>query len=323
MEKLISVIIPIYMVEAYLEECLDSVINQTYKNLEIILIDDGSLDSCGIICDSYARKDERVKVVHQDNSGLAAARNAGMDIMTGSYFAFVDSDDILHPKYIETLYSLISRYNADLSMCGISQFKDGGSPHLIGDTNPEQISIMNENEFAYGFLNEYTMPYTVTWNKLYKSEKFSNLRFKNHKFEDSYFLAEYLLLGVSCAKTNKQLYFYLKRSNSISSQRDIKYYLDSIHVSTIQYDILKDRYGSDFRNKLFCGILKHISRLSADVYWNKSKDEAQKFYRVWLEFYSKNRQVIPNKKENLKILLYRYFPILYYRLVKKGIHTVF
>jgi glycosyltransferase involved in cell wall biosynthesis len=311
------------MVEAYLEECLDSVINQTYKNLEIILIDDGSSDSCGIICDSYARKDERVKVVHQDNSGLAAARNAGMDIMTGSYFAFVDSDDILHPKYIETLYSLISKYNTDLSMCEISIFSEGESHHFSYETDSESILIMNEDEFAYGFLCDYTMPYSVSWNKLYKKDKFDNLRFKNVKFEDSYFLADYLLLGVSCVKTNKHLYLYRKRSNSISSQRDIKYYYDSIHVSIDQFDILKDRYGSDFRTKFFCGILKRISRLAADIYWNRSKEDAKKFYDVWIKFYAQNRITIPNKKENIKILIYRYSPILYYHLVKDQIYTVF
>ena len=120
---LISVIIPIYNVEQYLKECLESVINQTYRNLEIILVDDGSKDKSGKICDEYKNKDERIKVVHKENGGLSDARNAGMKIATGKYIQFIDSDDFIDKDMIETLYNLIIENEADISMCSNYYFK--------------------------------------------------------------------------------------------------------------------------------------------------------------------------------------------------------
>ena len=118
MDDLISIIIPVYRVEKYLEECLNSVINQTYANLEIILIDDGSPDRCGQICDEYAKKDERIEVIHQENQGVSNARNHGIEMAKGKYITFIDSDDYLEQDYIKYLYDEITKFNADISICG-------------------------------------------------------------------------------------------------------------------------------------------------------------------------------------------------------------
>ena len=117
---LISVIIPIYQVEKYIKTCIDSIIHQTYFNLEIILVDDGSLDNCGTICDNYLSQDSRIKVIHKKNGGLSDARNVAIDIANGEYITFIDSDDFVSPNHINTLYSLICKYRVTLS---ISQFK--------------------------------------------------------------------------------------------------------------------------------------------------------------------------------------------------------
>lgn len=115
----ISVIIPIYNVEAFLERCLNTVCGQSYKNLEIILVDDGSSDNCLKICKEFADKDDRIKVIHQSNQGVSAARNTGLDMATGDYIAFVDSDDYIHTEMYERLYSLLKKYDADMSACFI------------------------------------------------------------------------------------------------------------------------------------------------------------------------------------------------------------
>ena len=115
---MISVIVPVYKVEPYLHKCLDSILSQTYQNLEIILVDDGSPDRCGAICDEYAQKDPRVKVIHKENGGIATARNAGMRIAAGDYWMFVDSDDWLEADAISNLYQLLAEYNADLAIGG-------------------------------------------------------------------------------------------------------------------------------------------------------------------------------------------------------------
>lgn len=117
MEKCVSVIVPIYNVEPYLKRAVDSIIDQTYSRLEIILVDDGSPDSCGKICDDYAKKDNRIKVIHKANGGLSDARNAGLDIATGDYIAFVDSDDYIAEDFVKTLLAELEKHDADVSMC--------------------------------------------------------------------------------------------------------------------------------------------------------------------------------------------------------------
>ncbi len=124
MNDLVSVIIPIYKVEPYIRECLDSVINQTYRNLEIILVDDGSPDGCPKICDEYAENDSRIKVVHKENGGLSDARNKGLDVASGEYITFVDSDDVVHKAYVEFLYDNLKKTNSDVSVCQSVSFRD-------------------------------------------------------------------------------------------------------------------------------------------------------------------------------------------------------
>ena len=114
---LISVIVPVYQVEQYLDRCVSSILEQTYDHLEVILIDDGSPDSCPRLCDEWAEKDPRVRVIHQENGGVSSARNAGLDAATGDYIAFVDSDDAIRPNYFETLYALLTEHQAELSIC--------------------------------------------------------------------------------------------------------------------------------------------------------------------------------------------------------------
>lgn len=126
---LVSVIVPCYNVEQYLPQCIDSILNQTYQNLEVWLVDDGSPDRCGEICDEYAKKDARIKVINKKNGGLADARNVALDVMTGEYVVFVDSDDYISPTHIEGLYHLIEKYGADVSVNTFCSFYEGSSPN--------------------------------------------------------------------------------------------------------------------------------------------------------------------------------------------------
>ena len=196
MNRLISVIVPIYKVEPYLKQCVDSIINQTYKNLEIILVDDGSPDGCPHICDEYAQQDNRVRVIHKINGGLSSARNAGLDIATGEYIAFVDSDDWLESDMYRTLVDLLHKYDADVAEC--AHEKSGIVENTYSDSNG--ISY-NETIFDnyYSIINNIVIEKSMpdlrfeVWDKLFKRSVISEVRFKvGQIYEDMYFDREVL-----------------------------------------------------------------------------------------------------------------------------------
>ena len=186
-KPLISVIVPIYQVEKYLEQCLDSILNQTYRNLEIILIDDGSPDHCGEICDRYASQDARIKVIHQPNAGLSAARNAGMDIAKGEYISFIDSDDYIDLHYYEKMEQVFKDHpDAPIIACLAYRDEEGFiTPHTHKNTNqPEFHSTLTFCEDC--ILGKMSV---VVWNKLFCSELLKSIRFRvGRNFEDSLFL---------------------------------------------------------------------------------------------------------------------------------------
>ena len=167
---LISVIVPVYRVEEYLERCVKSILSQTYKNLEVILVDDGSPDQCPDICDACAEKDARVKVIHQENKGLSGARNAGIDAASGEYLAFVDSDDYVSPHFIEELYQLLQDTGCAIGQCRFSYVKGDG---LVEEGDSAFCIYRGESlmEQLYGPEEKATC-FVVAWNKLYRAELF-------------------------------------------------------------------------------------------------------------------------------------------------------
>lgn len=167
---LISVIVPVYRVEKYLERCVKSILSQTYKNLEVILVDDGSPDQCPAICDACAEKDARVKVIHQENKGLSGARNAGIDAASGEYLAFVDSDDYVSPHFIEELYQLLQDTGCAIGQCRFSYVKGDG---LVEESDSAFCIYRGESlmEQLYGPEEKATC-FVVAWNKLYRAELF-------------------------------------------------------------------------------------------------------------------------------------------------------
>ena len=173
MRDLISVIIPVYKVEKYLCRCVDSVLEQTYTNMEIILVDDGSPDNCPVMCDEYARQDSRVKVIHQENAGLSGARNAGIDMAQGQWLAFVDSDDYLAADFLERLYQACVNTGSSLSVCRWEYVRGETIPeHGTGETRVytgrEMLANLYVPDGAY---------FVVAWNKLYRKELFEDIRY--------------------------------------------------------------------------------------------------------------------------------------------------
>lgn len=190
MNELISVIIPVYNVEKYLHKCIDSVIGQTYANIEVILVDDGSTDFSGKICDEYALKDERIKVIHKQNGGQAIARNCALDIMTGDYIAFVDSDDYIEDDMLEVMLRTLREYDCDVVQCGV-KFNNPLRGKIQEVRYCNEIETGNTDLLIYNYLeNKVT---NVIWNKLYRANVFKDIRFPEVRCrEDIYIMHEVL-----------------------------------------------------------------------------------------------------------------------------------
>lgn len=231
MKDFISVIVPVYNLSGYNRKCLDSKINQTYKKIELIIVNDGSTDGSTSICDEYASKDFRIVVIHKENGGLSSARNAGLDIAKGSLICFVDGDDYIEPNMIEELKNNLNKYNSDMSIYDYYyHYKDKTNRCLNNDNfSPEAISDI---EKFYILFNDYKNLSTAAWNKLYKRELFDNFRYPIGKIhEDAYIICELLDRAKSISFVKKPLYNYVYRADSLSHTISLKKFEDKIGLN--------------------------------------------------------------------------------------------
>lgn len=256
MDPLISIIVPIYKVENYLRKCIETIMNQTYKNIEIILVDDGSPDNSAQICDEYAQQDNRIVVIHQKNGGLSNARNSGLNIAKGEYIGFVDGDDYIENDMYETLYNAIKENNAQMAICDfyIVNEKQEEIPNEIKTEMKEDIKIFNKKEAMEEMLIDKNIRGYV-WTKLFKKDCFKNLRFPEGKnYED-------IAISIKCfEKTeqivyiNKQKYYYLQRANSIDHVKSEKNLSDALDVSYERYKYVKENYPELKENNIYAFI---------------------------------------------------------------------
>ncbi|MBE6091229.1 MAG: glycosyltransferase [Clostridium beijerinckii] len=247
-KDLISVIVPVYNVEKYLPQCIDSILNQTEKNLEIILVDDGSLDNSGKICDEFSKKDDRIVVIHKKNNGLSSARNAGLEIAKGNYIGFVDSDDWLDKSMYEILLKLLKENNSDISCCDF--FKTANSDGSIPHIDNEIINSYNNIESLNNFYNDLYTQTVVAWNKLYKRELFKDISYpvgKIHEDEGTTYKLYYKANKITY--TNMPLYYYRITPNSITTSKFNKKRLDIIDVYDEKVKFIKNINNEDIYSK--------------------------------------------------------------------------
>ncbi len=237
---MLSIIVPVYKVEPYIRQCVDSIIAQTYRDLEILLIDDGSPDRCGEICDEYAEKDNRVRVFHTENRGLSAARNLGICEASGEYIAFVDSDDWIEPDMYETLLENLEATKAEICCCGsVIEYKDGSRNALPA------ASVFSSNEAVRAVVIGRLS--SSAWDKIFSKDLFSHIRFpEGHVFEDIRTLYRLYLESKRITVVPRAFYHYRQRSGSIMQNRSMPYLIEDWNAHKERY--LFFRNSEEFKN---------------------------------------------------------------------------
>lgn len=267
MNNLVSIIVPIYNVDRYLDECIHSIVNQTYRNLEIILINDGSKDKSYDICKKYANLDNRIILIDKENGGSASAKNYGLKIATGDYIAFVDSDDFIENDMIEYMVEQIVKTNVDIIQCEfVNLYKD--SNHV----NQSQIEtkILSSQEFLRLFLIEWKN--SLFWNKLFKKEVIENLYFQEGRcIDDEFFTYKCVINSTNIAVSNKIVYNYRMRKSSVmrseTSQRQIL--RDRIDYLIERYEIITSIY-KELDNEFLENMLTYFLIISRNYYINEN-----------------------------------------------------
>ncbi len=239
MEALISIIVPVYKVEAYLDQCVSSIVNQTYKNLEILLVDDGSPDNCGAMCDAWAEKDSRIRVIHKENGGLSDARNVGMAAATGVYIGFVDSDDYIAPTMYEELLSRLTETGSDIAACGVQRVWEDGKTAMF--TRPGSI-ILDNAAAMESILREDWLKQPV-WYKLYRRDVTEGILFEKGKYhEDVFWSYQPMARAKRVCVFDTPLYFYRQRAGSIMGEPFSIKRLDALEAMQQRLQFLRQYY---------------------------------------------------------------------------------
>ena len=284
----ISIIIPIYNVEKFLPQCLDSVINQTYQNLEIILVNDGSTDSCSQICEEYAARDHRIKVFHQKKGGVSSARNTGLNNVSGSYLGFVDSDDIIDSKFYETLMQILLKNNADIVECEFSTFEN----EIDVNKKPNAIKsneVFNTVTGLEMLMKEYLKQ--VLWNKLYKFDLTEGIMFEVGRInEDDFWSYQVFGNAKKIIKTFNVLYFYRQHEQSIMGKTYNVQRLDGLLALEQRIVYMRKNFPTleNLAIKVFCfGSFAHYQKICEhpdidpqNKFRNQIKEKVSKYNKL-------------------------------------------
>jgi len=307
MTALISIIVPIYKVETYLSRCIDSILNQTYSDIEVILINDGSPDKCGKICEDYAKKDNRIQVIHKENGGQSDAQNAGIKFAKGEFITFVDGDDHIAPTMLEILLENMERHNADISTCLFS--RDCGFENADSlDNNEVVLSGIQAMEDL--FVTNFHIQHE-TWGKLYKTWLFTDISFpKGYLSGDQYTTYKLLFYAQKVVCTKRKLYFYTRRNDSITGSIYNQQRLYVIEAGKQAIEFVREKAHS-LENHVWCfyiGINIHqINEMLKDRNWRKHRQSLKELRLTVLSGLKKcggQLRFLP-KQRRISILLLR------------------
>lgn len=295
----VSVIVPVYKVEEYLTICIDSILKQTFADFELILVDDGSPDNCGEICDGYAQKDSRVKVVHQKNRGLSAARNKGMTIAQGEYFTFIDSDDFVFPHYLEKLVQLCKINDADMSVCGMVRCLSKDSLiNMVENFSENRNEVLGSEKMEVFFTTKKINTYA--WAKLYKRSLFKSIEYPVGKYNEDIFVTYkivHIANKIACSDYLGYVYrfneksivnevFSLKKLHPLEACVERANFIEQNYPSLKKYAYREIVY---YCNYIIFSMAKS-GTISQEIFIN-----LQKLYRRYLLFYLFDKTALSGK----------------------------
>lgn len=304
---LISVIVPVYNVEQYINECINSIIDQNYKNLEIILVDDGSTDNSGKICDEYALKDLRIKVYHKKNGGLSDARNYGLQFTTGDYILFIDSDDFLDLNMINVLVENAIVNEVDISICGFSKYY--GFNNIVR-CQSTLLNIKIEDLRRIEYLYDFTHYGVGVWNKLFKKELFQSIIFPIGKFSEDYFVMYKVFYEAkSVFYTSQALYFYRQRKNSITKSKKTKF--DILEALEQYVEFAKNIEPTLLNSAIHALVFSQLGVYNTILNNNDALDKKNELRKKIRANYRTAYSYEDSKNRKIQLFLFEHFNLLY------------
>lgn len=319
-EAIVSIIIPVYNAKKYLSNTLDSVVKQTYKNLEIILVNDGSTDNSKDICESYAKIDKRIKVINKENGGVSSARNYGLALAKGEYISFVDSDDFLFEDMIETLVNDIQNTNAEIAVCGYWHVTEKEYRNIINRIKTEELTKLEAlyNPVNY-FYSKTLMPFM--WNKIFDRRLIEKIRFDEtiHYGEDYLFCAmAYMKARKACYRTDKK-YFYIKRNDGLSmSEGSVEFWSGYARSKRILYDkFIEINAGEDLLKGIWREYCIAIIAIYRYVVHKRLKNEYEKIAKLYknivIDFIKNSNLKLTKKLEYLSFVVSYRIAVLFHK----------
>lgn len=309
--QLVSIIVPVYNVGKYLERCLKSILQQTYKHFEIILVDDGSTDNSGRVCDEYKEKDDRIRVIHKENKGVSDARNVGLQNVTGDYICFIDPDDVVAPDFLDKLYKLCMEHDADISMVRYRTFTD---EIIFDNLHEKKIEVLSSKEVLWRQFGADYVNYIVLWNKMYKANLFDGIVFPNvRQSEDEAVLYRIFYKAERVVVSDEILYGYFMRLSSLTKSNFTEKKIDFLRVARERVHFFDEN-----KETALMEAYQYVYAISLMIYGHRAKKYLKNKVlarELWIE-YKKMFPIIKkastlNGKRKSVICLFRICPMLY------------